>query len=146
MPASAVCSWSAPPTAYRFQWLRSNGRGGSCVRISRATRSTYRVAKRDARHRLRVRVTAGDLPVECPEGFLCCDEARACVDDIGPGGVKGHLEAVEREHDPGARAVDVRQVEDFEGVVQLALGVSGATCYRAFTLTNPDRLGIDIKA
>ena len=42
--------------------------------------------------------------------------------------------------------VEVRQVEDFEGVVQLALGVSGATCYRAFTLTNPDRLVIDIKA
>jgi hypothetical protein len=42
--------------------------------------------------------------------------------------------------------VEVRQVEDFEGVVQLALGVSGATCYRAFTLTNPDRLVIDIQA
>jgi hypothetical protein len=42
--------------------------------------------------------------------------------------------------------VEVRQVEDFEGVVQLALGVSGATCYRAFTMTNPDRLVIDIQA
>ncbi len=42
--------------------------------------------------------------------------------------------------------VEVRQVEDFEGVVQLALGVSGATCYRASTMTNPDRLVIDVKA
>src|SRR5258708_4868371 len=42
--------------------------------------------------------------------------------------------------------VEVRQVEDFEGVVQLALGVSGATCYRAYTMTNPDRLVIDVKA
>jgi hypothetical protein len=42
--------------------------------------------------------------------------------------------------------VEVRQVEDFEGVVQLALGVSGATCYRAFVLTNPDRMVIDIQA
>jgi hypothetical protein len=45
-----------------------------------------------------------------------------------------------------ASLVEVRQVEDFEGIVQLALGVSGATCYRAFTLTSPDRLVIDIKA
>jgi hypothetical protein len=42
--------------------------------------------------------------------------------------------------------VEVRQVEDFEGVVQLALGLSGTTCYRAFSMTNPDRLVIDIKA
>jgi hypothetical protein len=45
-----------------------------------------------------------------------------------------------------ATLVEVRQVEDFEGVVRLALGVSGATCYRAFTMTGPDRLVIDIKA
>jgi hypothetical protein len=45
-----------------------------------------------------------------------------------------------------ATLVEVRQVEDFEGVVQLALGVSGAACYRAFTLINPDRLVIDIQA
>jgi hypothetical protein len=44
-----------------------------------------------------------------------------------------------------ATLVEVRQVEDFEGVVQLALGVSGATCYRAFLLTNPNRLVIDIQ-
>jgi hypothetical protein len=42
--------------------------------------------------------------------------------------------------------LEVRQVEDFEGYVQLALGISGATCYRAFVLTNPDRLVIDIQA
>lgn len=45
-----------------------------------------------------------------------------------------------------ATLVEVRQVEDFEGVVQLALGVTGAPCYRAFILTNPDRLVIDIQA
>ncbi len=42
--------------------------------------------------------------------------------------------------------VEVRQVEDFEGTVQLALGVSGTSCYRAFILTNPDRLVIDVQA
>ena len=45
-----------------------------------------------------------------------------------------------------ASLVEVRQVEDFEGTVQLGLGVSGATCYRAFFLTNPSRLVIDIQA
>jgi hypothetical protein len=48
---------------------------------------------------------------------------------------------------PGyASLVEVMQLEDFEGVVQLGLGVSGATCYRAFVLTNPGRLVIDIQA
>jgi hypothetical protein len=52
--------WSGPPTAYRFEWFRCNARGGSCVRIRHATHSTYRIAQRDGRHRLRVRVTAID--------------------------------------------------------------------------------------
>jgi hypothetical protein len=42
--------------------------------------------------------------------------------------------------------VEVRRVQDFEGVVQLGLGVKGAGCYRGFFLTNPDRLVIDVQA
>jgi hypothetical protein len=45
--------------------------------------------------------------------------------------------------------VEVRQVEDFEGMVQLALGVSGAPCYRAFTLYKTggtSSLVIDVKS
>jgi len=45
-----------------------------------------------------------------------------------------------------ATLVEVRKVQDFEGVVQFGLGVSGAACYRAFLMTSPDRLVIDIKA
>jgi dolichol-phosphate mannosyltransferase len=45
-----------------------------------------------------------------------------------------------------ATLVEVRQVEAFEGVVQLGLGVDGAMYYRAFVLTNPTRLVIDIQA
>lgn len=45
-----------------------------------------------------------------------------------------------------ATLVEVRRVEDFEGVVQLALGVSGASCYRTFFLDNPMRLVIDVQA
>lgn len=45
-----------------------------------------------------------------------------------------------------ATLVEVRQVEDFEGTVQLGLGVAGATCYRAFIMSNPTRLVIDIQA
>jgi hypothetical protein len=40
--------------------------------------------------------------------------------------------------------VEVRRVQDFEGVVQLGLGVNGPTCYHGFFLTNPDRLVIDV--
>jgi hypothetical protein len=40
---------------------------------------------------------------------------------------------------------EVRRVQDFEGVVQLGLGVNGAGCYRAFWMTNPDRLVIDVQ-
>jgi hypothetical protein len=41
--------------------------------------------------------------------------------------------------------VEVRQVEDFEGTVQWALGLSKSACYRAFILPNPTRLVIDIQ-
>jgi hypothetical protein len=40
---------------------------------------------------------------------------------------------------------EVRQVEDFEGVVQLGLGVNGTGCYKVSWLTNPDRLVIDVQ-
>jgi len=45
-----------------------------------------------------------------------------------------------------ATMVEVRRLEDFEGVVQLGIGINGAACYRAFWLSNPDRLVIDIQA
>jgi hypothetical protein len=51
-------SWSGPPKSYRYQWLRCNGHGGSCRRISNATHVTYRLTKLDSGHRLRVRVSA----------------------------------------------------------------------------------------
>jgi hypothetical protein len=42
--------------------------------------------------------------------------------------------------------VEVREIQDFEGYVQYALGISGPACYRASILTNPSRLVIDIQA
>ncbi|HZT93585.1 MAG TPA: hypothetical protein VE985_03805 [Gaiellaceae bacterium] len=51
-------AWSGAPQRYHYEWLRCNARGGSCVLIKHATRSTYRLTKQDAHHRLRVRVTA----------------------------------------------------------------------------------------
>jgi len=44
---------------------------------------------------------------------------------------------------PGLR--ETRVIEDFEGQVMLGLGVAGSNCYRAFTLTNPVRLVVDIQ-
>src|SRR5207253_3225636 len=35
-----------------------------------------------------------------------------------------------------SKLVEIRQIEDFEGYVQLAIGVNGAPCYRAFYTTN----------
>jgi hypothetical protein len=42
--------------------------------------------------------------------------------------------------------VEVRQLEDFEGVTQWGLGLAKPACYRAFMLTNPARLVIDVQA
>jgi hypothetical protein len=41
--------------------------------------------------------------------------------------------------------LEARQVQDFEGTVQWGLGLSKSACYRAFFLTNPARLVIDIQ-
>jgi hypothetical protein len=50
--------WTWTPAKFRYQWLRCSPSGGRCVAIKKATRATYRVAKKDAGHRLRLRVTA----------------------------------------------------------------------------------------
>ena len=42
--------------------------------------------------------------------------------------------------------VEVKRVQDFEGVVQIGLGVNGPVCYRTMFLTNPNRFVIDVKA
>ena len=42
--------------------------------------------------------------------------------------------------------VEVREIQDFEGYVQYALGISGSACYHASILTNPARLVIDVQA
>ncbi len=41
--------------------------------------------------------------------------------------------------------VEVRVVQDFEGVVQVGIGVSGPACYNYSLLSNPVRLVIDIQ-
>jgi hypothetical protein len=50
--------WTWTPTKFRYQWLRCSASGGRCVAIKKASRATDRVAKKDAGHRLRLRVTA----------------------------------------------------------------------------------------
>jgi hypothetical protein len=42
--------------------------------------------------------------------------------------------------------VEVRQVQDFEGVVQVAIGINGPACFQASVIANPTRLVIDIQA
>jgi hypothetical protein len=41
--------------------------------------------------------------------------------------------------------LEARQVQDFEGTVQWGFGLSKSACYRAFFLTSPTRLVIDIQ-
>ena len=53
-------SWTYAPTGYRLQWLRCNGHGGHCTSIHHATHAAYKLTKRDAKHRLRLRVTAAN--------------------------------------------------------------------------------------
>ncbi len=45
----------------------------------------------------------------------------------------------------GPTIAEVRRVQDFEGVVQLGLGVNGAGCYSASWMNGPDRLVIDVQ-
>ena len=45
----------------------------------------------------------------------------------------------------GAGLVEVRRVEDFEGYVGFGLGLAGSSCYRAFMLTSPTRLVVDVQ-
>jgi len=40
---------------------------------------------------------------------------------------------------------EIRQLEDFEGYVQYGLGLSKPACYRAYFMTNPTRLVVDIQ-
>jgi hypothetical protein len=50
-------SWTYSPS-YAYQWLRCNANGASCTSIGHATHATYKLTKRDAKHRLRLSVTA----------------------------------------------------------------------------------------
>src|SRR6266545_3502881 len=43
------------------------------------------------------------------------------------------------------RLRETRVIEDFEGYVMLGLGINGSNCYRAFVLTSPTRLVVDIQ-
>jgi hypothetical protein len=45
----------------------------------------------------------------------------------------------------GRGLVEVRRIEDFEGYVGLGLGLAKSSCYRAFMLSNPTRLVIDVQ-
>jgi hypothetical protein len=51
-------TWTYAPTKYGYQWLRCNAHGGACSSIRHATHPRYALTKHDARHRLRIRITA----------------------------------------------------------------------------------------
>lgn len=51
-------TWSGSPTAFTYRWRRCNAAGEACSDIADAASAGYVVASADARHRLRVAVTA----------------------------------------------------------------------------------------
>jgi hypothetical protein len=50
-------TWTYSP-AFAYQWLRCNAHGASCRSIPHATHAKHKLTKRDAKHRLRLLVTA----------------------------------------------------------------------------------------
>ncbi len=50
--------WLWSPTSFEYQWLRCSQKGTRCHPIKRATHARYHLTRRDAGHRLRVRVIA----------------------------------------------------------------------------------------
>jgi hypothetical protein len=59
--AVSLGAWSAVGARFKQSWLRCTARGFKCVPIRNATELQYRLKKRDAGHRFRVRVTASNL-------------------------------------------------------------------------------------
>ena len=56
---AATGTWTgAAPLSFTFAWRRCDASGAACTAIAGATHSTYKVASGDARHTLRVAVTA----------------------------------------------------------------------------------------
>jgi hypothetical protein len=51
-------TWTGSPYVFTQGWLRCSLKGSPCVRIRRVAGSDYKLRKRDAGHRIRVRVAA----------------------------------------------------------------------------------------
>ena len=70
----SIGTWSGTqPIAYCFRWLRCDASGTSCVSISGATGTTYRLTSADAGRRLRFAVT-GEEPGRIAHGAFAADE------------------------------------------------------------------------
>lgn len=54
-------AWFAVNARFKYAWLRCTAHGFKCVPIRKATKFRYHLTKRDAGHRLRVRVSARNL-------------------------------------------------------------------------------------
>jgi hypothetical protein len=59
--SSSQGRWTGSPSSFRYQWLRCSSKGTKCKRIAHATRPKYKLTRRDAKHKLRVRVTATNV-------------------------------------------------------------------------------------
>src|SRR5581483_9726514 len=51
-------TWSNTPTSFAYAWLRCRADGTNCAEVANGTQKTYTLVGADARHAMRVRVTA----------------------------------------------------------------------------------------
>ena len=72
-------TWSNSPTAFAYQWLRCNADGNGCKSVDKATLKTYTLTKGDARHAMRISVTAtnaeGSTPAQSAQTTAVTDAA-----------------------------------------------------------------------
>jgi len=78
---AAEGTWSNGPTAYAYQWLRCNADGKACKNVGKATLKTYLLAGADAKHTLRVTVTASNV-----DGSASAQSAQTAVVTQPPAG------------------------------------------------------------
>ena len=71
-------TWSNVPTSYAYQWLRCNADGKACKNVGKATQKTYTLAGADAKHTMRVAVTATNA-----DGSASAQSAQTAVGDGG---------------------------------------------------------------
>jgi hypothetical protein len=94
----------------------------------------------------RVRQQAGGGATLDPSGLpVTLDGTAALIVSLNPASSNGSYAGPTDIRTPSGTLREARQLGDFEAVTTWGLGLSKAACFRAFTLTSPARLVIDVR-